>query len=60
MRTTAVVRRYYRGAVGALLVYDITKHMSYENTERWLKARARVHRICVQPRSDWNRSNSSN
>lgn len=29
--------RYYRGAVGALLVYDIAKHLTYENTERWLK-----------------------
>jgi GTPase SAR1 family protein len=30
-------RSYYRGAVGALLVYDITKHLTYENVERWLK-----------------------
>lgn len=28
---------YYRGAVGALLVYDIAKHLTYENAERWLK-----------------------
>lgn len=28
---------YYRGAVGALLVYDISKHLTYESTERWLK-----------------------
>ena len=31
------MRRYYRGAVGALLVYDISKHCTYENVERWLK-----------------------
>lgn len=31
------VNRYYRGAVGALLVYDIAKHLTYENVERWLK-----------------------
>lgn len=30
-------RRYYRGAVGALLVYDISKHSTYENVSRWLK-----------------------
>lgn len=29
--------RYYRGAVGALLVFDITKHLTYESVERWLK-----------------------
>lgn len=26
-----------RGAVGALLVYDISKHVTFENVERWLK-----------------------
>lgn len=29
--------RYYRGAVGALLVYDIAKQLTYENVERWLR-----------------------
>lgn len=24
-------------SVGALLVYDIAKHLTYENVERWLK-----------------------
>lgn len=28
---------YYRGAVGALLVYDISKHSTYESVSRWLK-----------------------
>jgi Ras-related protein Rab-11A len=27
----------HRGAVGALLVYDISKHATFENVERWLK-----------------------
>ena len=28
---------YYRGAVGALLVYDIAKQQTFENVMRWLK-----------------------
>ena len=32
-----VYDRYYRGAVGALLVYDISKHATYVNVTRWLK-----------------------
>lgn len=35
--THLFTHRYYRGAVGALLVYDIAKHLTYENVERWLK-----------------------
>ncbi|KAJ3309854.1 Ras- protein yptc6 [Boothiomyces sp. JEL0838] len=29
--------RYYRGAVGALLVYDISQQKTFESVERWLK-----------------------
>jgi len=36
-RYRAITSAYYRGAVGALLVYDISKHVTYENVERWLK-----------------------
>lgn len=36
-RYRAITSAYYRGAVGALLVYDITKHQSYESVDRWLK-----------------------
>ena len=28
---------YFSGAVGALLVYDISKQITFENVERWLK-----------------------
>eukprot|EP00835_Amoeboradix_gromovi_P002701 NODE_158_length_16653_cov_0.456929.p7 type:complete len:218 gc:universal NODE_158_length_16653_cov_0.456929:16124-15471(-) len=36
-RYRAITSAYYRGAVGALLVYDIAKHNTYENVNRWLK-----------------------
>lgn len=36
-RYRAITSAYYRGAVGALLVYDIAKHVTYENVTRWLK-----------------------
>lgn len=36
-RYRAITSAYYRGAVGALLVFDITKHQTYDCVERWLK-----------------------
>jgi small GTP-binding protein len=36
-RYRAITSAYYRGAVGALLVYDIAKHGTYVNVTRWLK-----------------------
>uniref|UniRef100_A0ACD5TPH9 Uncharacterized protein n=1 Tax=Avena sativa TaxID=4498 RepID=A0ACD5TPH9_AVESA len=36
-RYRAITSAYYRGAVGALLVYDITKLQSFENVNRWLR-----------------------
>ncbi|GAB2299709.1 Ras- protein Rab2BV [Dionaea muscipula] len=35
-RYRAITSAYYRGAVGALLVYDITKRQTFENCNRWL------------------------
>ena len=36
-RYRAITSAYYRGAVGALIVYDILKTESYESVSRWLK-----------------------
>ncbi|CAN1282578.1 Ras-related protein Rab11C [Linum perenne] len=35
-RYRAITSAYYRGAVGALLVYDITKRQTFDNVQRWL------------------------
>ncbi|WZZ11045.1 hypothetical protein YC2023_096966 [Brassica napus] len=36
-RYRAITSAYYRGAVGALLVYDTTRRATFENVDRWLK-----------------------
>ncbi|KAL8161088.1 hypothetical protein V2J09_012577 [Rumex salicifolius] len=36
-RYRAITSAYYRGAVGCLLIYDITKMQSFDNLTRWLK-----------------------
>ncbi|KAH7689469.1 Small GTPase superfamily ARF/SAR type protein [Dioscorea alata] len=36
-RYRAVTSAYYRGAVGAMLVYDITKRQSFDHITRWLE-----------------------
>ncbi|WOL14663.1 ras-related protein Rab11D isoform X2 [Canna indica] len=36
-RYRAITSAYYRGAVGALLVYDVTRRTTFENAARWLR-----------------------
>ncbi|XP_004485429.1 ras-related protein RABA2a [Cicer arietinum] len=36
-RYRAITSAYYRGALGALLVYDVTKPITFDNVSRWLK-----------------------
>ncbi|KAI0003710.1 ras family-domain-containing protein [Russula compacta] len=49
-RFRSVTRSYYRGAAGALLVYDITNRESFVNLSRWLedaRALASPHLVVV-------------
>ncbi|URE44422.1 ras-related protein [Musa troglodytarum] len=36
-RYRAITSAYYRGALGAILVYDVTKPTTFENVSRWLR-----------------------
>lgn len=36
-RFRSIIRSYYRGAAGALLVYDITRRDSFEHVSQWLQ-----------------------
>ena len=37
-RFRAVTRSYYRGAAGALMVYDITRRSTYNHLNSWFKS----------------------
>ncbi len=36
-RYRAITGAYYKGALGALLIYDITKRSTFDNLDRWVK-----------------------
>ncbi|KAL8238346.1 hypothetical protein R6Q59_019427 [Mikania micrantha] len=36
-KARAITDAYYRGASAALLVYDVTRHMTFVNTQKWLE-----------------------
>jgi Ras-related protein Rab-11A len=36
-RFTSIITTYYKGAKGALLVYDMTKKKTFDNIDNWLK-----------------------
>jgi len=33
----SITRSYYRGTIGAILVYDITCRKSFENIQKWIE-----------------------
>jgi len=36
-RFRAITRGYYKGAVGALVVFDLTKSITFKNVDKWLQ-----------------------
>jgi len=36
-RYRAITNAYYRQAIGVLLVYDLTKRVTFDNLERWYR-----------------------
>jgi Ras-related protein Rab-11A len=34
-RYRAITSAYYRGALGAIIVYDVSKRNTFDNIERW-------------------------
>lgn len=48
-RFRAVTSAYYRGAVGALVVYDISRRTTFESVGRWLDELKSKSLICSLP-----------
>jgi len=58
-RYRAITTAYYRGALGALLVYDITRKDTFYNVNKWLRelrehADMNISIILVGNKSDLN------
>ena len=53
-RFRAVTRSYYRGAAGALMVYDVTRRSTYNHLSSWLTdARNLTNPNTVRTRTNW-------
>ncbi len=57
-RFHTITTSYYRGAMGIILVYDITNQKSFDNITKWLQniemhASADVERLLIGNKSDW-------
>ena len=46
----AITSAYYRGAAGAVLVFDITRQETFTSAKRWLKEVVKPRRNCSKSR----------
>ena len=56
-RFRTITTAYYRGAMGILLVYDVTDELSFQNVRNWMRqidqnAAENVNRILIGNKSD--------
>lgn len=56
-RFRAITNAYYRGAVGAIIAFDLTKSKTFENVQKWLgelkeNAESRIQVMLVGNKSD--------
>ncbi|KAB1224136.1 Ras-related protein RABA5b [Morella rubra] len=52
-RFRAVTSAYYRGAVGALVVYDISRKATFESVKRWLEELTKHERVSIYLNGDF-------
>lgn len=50
-----MAKPYYRGASGALVVYDVTQQDSFEGVKRWLGVSSDATSSASQPQEDTSR-----
>lgn len=53
----SITRSYYRGSIGAIIVYDITKRETFENISKWVQevrshSHEKVNMVLIGNKSD--------
>jgi Ras-related protein Rab-11A len=57
-RYRAITQAYYKGAAGALITFDLTRRLTFENVPKWLKElreNAQESIVCILVGNRWRR-----